>query len=168
MRPVQNEAAPPFFAVSLSKLVVMSVFSFGLYQVYWFYKNWLLIEKREGQGFAVMVRAVLSVVFCYRLFVRVRQAGAVAGVGVFPAGALAAGYIITSVFWLLPDEWLIVANAGVLCLLPVQSVANRLNALQAPGHDRNTRYTGWNLVVVALGIALQALSLAYWKLMLSL
>jgi hypothetical protein len=156
----------PFFAVSLSKLVVMSVFSFGLYQVYWFYKNWGLIEKREGHGFVVMARAILSVVFCYRLFVRVREAGA--GVGSFPAGALAAGYIVTSVFWLLPDEWLIVANAGVLCLLPVQRVANRVNAIQAPNHDRNTRYSGWNLLVMALGIALQVASIAYWKLILSL
>ena len=70
-----SAASAPFFAVSLPKLAIMSIFSFGLYQVYWFYRNWQLIEKREGRDFALMARALFSVFFCYRLFARVATAG---------------------------------------------------------------------------------------------
>lgn len=164
--PVAGE--PRFFAVTATKLVVMSVFSFGLYQIYWFYKNWQLIAKHEGRNYALMLRALLSVFFCYRLFQRVRQAGLAAGAPDFAAGALATLYIVTSVFWLLPDAWLIIAEAGVLCLLPVQRAANQVNALEAPAHDRNGRFTAGNLVVIVLGAALQAATMAYWKVMLSL
>jgi hypothetical protein len=159
---------PAFFAVTPTKLVVMSIFSFGLYQIYWFYKNWQLIAKHEGRSYALLARALLSVFFCYRLFVRVREAGVAAGARGYPAGWLATLYVVTSVFWLFPDAWLIIANAGVLCLLPVQSAANRVNAIDAPGHDRNGRFTVANFVVIFLGVALQAATMAYWKLMLSL
>lgn len=154
--------------MSTTKLVVMSVFSFGLYQLYWFYKNWQLIAQHERRGYAVMMRSLLSVFYCYRLFEKVRAAGLATGARGYPAGWLATLYIVTSVFWLFPDAWLIIANAGVLCLLPVQAAANRVNEVSAPEHDRNGRFTGWNILTILLGMALQAASLAYWKLMLSL
>ena len=158
-----SAASAPFFAVSLPKLAIMSIFSFGLYQVYWFYRNCQLIEKREGRDFALMARALFSVFFCYRLFARVATAGAAADAGHLRAGMLAAIYVVTSVFWLASDWGLIIANLGVLPLLAVQRVANRVNANQAPGHDPNRRYSVWNVAIMVLGLLVQAASVAYWK-----
>ena len=36
-----------FFPVSVSKLVLMYMVTLGLYQLYWFYKNWMVIRERE-------------------------------------------------------------------------------------------------------------------------
>ena len=49
--PVPDEAAPPaletwYFAVSVSKLVVMSVVSFGAYHLLWHYQNWKRYRAR--------------------------------------------------------------------------------------------------------------------------
>ena len=41
------DSAPMYFPVSLTKLVVISFWTFGLYEIYWFYKNWSLINQRE-------------------------------------------------------------------------------------------------------------------------
>ena len=38
---------PSCFSVSLLKLTVMSIVTFGIYELYWFYKNWNLINQRE-------------------------------------------------------------------------------------------------------------------------
>jgi hypothetical protein len=42
-----GDSQAPYFAVSLLKLTVMSVCTFGIYELYWFYKNWRLIMERE-------------------------------------------------------------------------------------------------------------------------
>lgn len=34
-----------FFTASTLKLVLMSVCTLGLYELYWFYKNWVLIKS---------------------------------------------------------------------------------------------------------------------------
>ena len=40
--------APLYFPVSTTKLIVMSVCSFGLYESYWFYKHWKQIKDNSG------------------------------------------------------------------------------------------------------------------------
>ncbi len=37
---------PIFFPASRTKLLVMSLCTFGLYEYYWFYKNWKLVRDR--------------------------------------------------------------------------------------------------------------------------
>ncbi len=34
-----------FFTTSTLKLMLMSICTFGIYELYWFYKNWVLISQ---------------------------------------------------------------------------------------------------------------------------
>jgi hypothetical protein len=45
----QRETAPTFFAVSISKFIVLSICSIGIYDLYWFYKNWQFVRARSRQ-----------------------------------------------------------------------------------------------------------------------
>jgi len=47
--------------------------------------------------------------------------------------------------------------ASFLFLLPAQAYANRVNAVAAPAHDRNARFTAWNWAGIALGSVFFAL-----------
>src|SRR5258708_1698326 len=40
---------PLFFSVSLLKLLVMSTVTLGLYDLYWFYKNWTFVKERTAR-----------------------------------------------------------------------------------------------------------------------
>src|SRR3954470_14863581 len=99
----------PFFAVSLLKYVLMIFCTLGFYQVYWFYRNWQLIKEREGfAGLRIspVPRAIFSVFFCYQCFARVRDFEHPAvEPGRLWAAPLAAGWIILSLMWRLPDPW---------------------------------------------------------------
>src|SRR6266487_5947119 len=71
---------PPSYSVSCTKLAVMSVCTFGLYLLHWFYKQWeKVIDQPEPKGFVSLnkprpyLRAVFSVIFCYPLFRRVKK-----------------------------------------------------------------------------------------------
>ncbi len=54
-----------FFAVSLPKLIIMSLFSCGLYQLHWIYKNWLCVTRNTGSRLAWWITALNQI--CYWL-----------------------------------------------------------------------------------------------------
>ena len=145
----------PFFAVTTFKYVLMFVCTFSFYQIYWFYKNWQLIKEREGfAGLRIspVPRAIFAVFFCYQCFARVRDYEHPAlKPGRLAAGPLAAGWIILSLLWRLPDPWWWLNTLTFLFVLPVQWRVNQINAAVAPDHDRNGRLSWLNWVAVGIG-----------------
>ena len=141
-----------YFAVSPLKLVVMSVCTMGIYELYWFYKNWVLIKDREKIDIMPFWRSFFAYFFCYSFFKKV-QASAVAVSLDKPItpGLLATGWIIITVLWKLPDPFWLITYFAVIFLLPIQAMVNDINKIVAPTHDRNRRFTGWNIFGVIVG-----------------
>jgi hypothetical protein len=158
--PEELAAEAPFFPVSVLKLAVMSVCTFNVYNVYWFYKHWQRIAEREQAIEWPVFRAIFAVFFSYPCFARIRDYGIVNEVESRHAGPLAMGFILTSVTWRLPDPWSWISMTSFPVLLPVQHFANTLNALASPTHDRNSRFGGWNWVAVIVGGLLLLLTMA--------
>ena len=150
--PIGSDQAP-YFAVSLLKLTVMSLCTFGIYDLYWFYKNWNLIKQRESSDIMPFWRAIFAYFWCYQCFSRIGRDGETLGIHQSaPAGPLAAGWIIATFLVNLPDPYSLISLAAFVFLLPVQAVANQINAAAAPHHATNGNFTPLNLVGIVLGI----------------
>jgi len=146
--PATGEAI--FFPVSLLKLSLMSIATLGLYQVYWFYKNWKYVQKL-GDKVNAPLRALFYTLTSYWLFKSIRQQAEDAQVGGLQAGFLALALFLLGSLWRLPDPWWVVGLGAFLPLLPVQSTVNELNRKLAPQADPNGRFGGWNIVALILG-----------------
>jgi hypothetical protein len=141
-----------FFAVSPFKLVALSVCSLGLYQIYWFYKNWVLIKEHSEPHIVPWARAFFGVFWCYSCFEFIRNDERHHNIEpTLPAGPLAIAWIAVSLAWRLPEPYYLIAFLAPLPLVPVQVHVNRINALTAPGHDKNTHFGAWNWLVVVVG-----------------
>lgn len=157
---IASDAATPFFAVSLTKLVVLSLCSSGLYEMYWFYKNWQRIREREQSDIWPFARAFFGILFCYSCFKRMRAHSLELSVRPpFAAGALAVGWIVTTISWKLPAPYWWITQFAVAFLVPVQAHANDVNQAVAAGHDRNDRFSRWNWVLIVAGGGFLILSL---------
>ena len=153
---------PPFFAVSLYKLVIMSVCTLGFYPLYWFYCHWRLILVWGGNAaFSPALRTSLLPFYCIPLFRRVRTLDIqVNGQSGLFATSLAIGYILVNLLDLLPGLWSVLSLTSVVFLLPMQACANRLNEQLCPAtFDRNTSIRGWDWLVVVLGVVLLILTI---------
>jgi hypothetical protein len=149
---IKNNTEVRFFAVSPVKLVVLSVCTLGLYQIYWFYKHWVLIKARSEPLIVPWARALFGVFWCYSCFEFIRNEERHLDVEpTLPAGPLAVGWIAASLTWRLPEPYFLIGFLGPLLLIPVQQHINRINTLVAPDHDRNTRFSVWNWLVVVVG-----------------
>lgn len=144
--------APIYFAISPMKLVVMSICTMGIYQLYWFYKNWVVIKGRERSNIMPFWRAFFAFVFCYSLFKKVQASSATLSLEkLMSPGLLAIGYIIISFSVNLPNPFWLIMYFAVILLLPVQTMVNNINDHIAPGHDKNDKFTGWNIFGVVGG-----------------
>ena len=146
---------PVFFPVSLPKLALMSLATLGLYEIYWFYKNWKCMQENFGHKLNAPIRAFFPLI-SYPLFRQIRDHAASAQLeSKLSAGPLALTVFLIAVLYRLPDPWWLVSLLGFLPLLPVQSAVNEINAKFAPDADHNGRFSGWNIVgMIAGGIVL--------------
>ena len=148
----QKNKKPLYFPVSKLKLILMSLCTFGLYEIYWFYKNWKLIKTRTGQNLRPFWRAFFSIIFCYPLFKHIQDSADSQGCkSNLNPGWLLVGYIALNVTWRLPDPFFIISLLTFLPLLPVQGVINDLNLKTAPRAEHNSRFSVTNFAVIIIG-----------------
>ena len=163
--PVQDstavtDPAGTFFSVTPLKLAIMSLTTFNLYLLYWFYKNWKAVQRITGEKVSAALRAFFYVIVSYALFTRMRRhAESVGGVPLFPAGALAVAVFVIGMMWRLPEPYWLVSFLAFVPLIPVQNTVNEINRKLAPQADRNTRFSGWNVAAFILSGIVVALAL---------
>lgn len=142
----------PFFSVSITKLIVMSVVTLGLYELYWFYQQWKHERQRTNQNLSPFWRAFFSGIFSFSLFQRVSNLAIANEVSVsFNPNVLGALVLAFNISWRLPGVLWLISWLGFLPLLPVQSVLNELNEKVAPTADKNARFTAANIVTIVIG-----------------
>jgi len=148
----QNNKKPLYFPVSKLKLILMSLCTLGLYELYWFYKNWKLIKTRTGQNLSPFWRAFFSFIFGYQLFKHIQVSADSNGCkSSINPGWLFIGYIVLNATWRLPDPFFIISIVTFLPLLSAQGVINDLNLKTAPRAERNNNFSVTNFAVIIIG-----------------
>jgi len=163
---------PLFFPVSEDKLMTLYILSFGLYGVYWFYKNWKCQEQLMDKKIYPLWRAIFSIFFTHALFKRIeQQASHLEQRHQFKAGALATFFVFTIVasnvvdrlaistgmLANISDNFIVITSLALFLLstyplLKVQSTVNRINN-DMLGY-LNHRYSVANYILMAIGAAL--------------
>jgi tetratricopeptide (TPR) repeat protein len=148
----------PFFPTSKTKLVVMSLCTFGIYGFYWFYRNWQFLKDKHKLNIRPFWRAVFSIFFCHSLFKHIKEYAKQYDVqtGISP-GWLTFFYILLSISIELPGFAWQMSLLNFLPLLPVQGVINNLNARLSPNSEINKRFSGLNIFGIVIGVILWAI-----------
>lgn len=143
-----------FFDVSVAKLIVMSIFTFGIYQAYWFYRNWQLAKER-GDDVWPLARALFSPLFAFALFKEIQSTGRSAGVvAVTNASGLAWMYFLLQLTWRLPAPFGLIGVATVLPLVAVQRDVARVHQVLGFDPHVNDRFTWKNVIGIVVGSVL--------------
>lgn len=159
-----------FFPVSEGKLITLYILSFGLYGVYWFYKNWTMQAYAINKKIYPLWRAIFSIFFTHALFRRIdKHAAALEKKHQFNANLLATLFVVAIVISNLIDSfssgtdaiqnmtsYTFIISSFVLFLLStyplvkVQATVNRINN-DMLGY-LNHHYSLWNYLLITLGI----------------
>lgn len=117
-----------YFYVSEQKLMVLSITTFGLYEFYWFYRNWKEIKDQNGEKISPILRAWFSPIFSYGLFKRILSSAKEQGyMKSYSPGLLVIIYFLFVVSGSLPDLLWIISFASFMPLIMVQEAINFTN-----------------------------------------
>ncbi|WP_269790382.1 hypothetical protein [Stenotrophomonas sp. Iso1] len=168
--PVEHEEVyPELFAPSTGKLILMSLTTFGLYTLYWFYRNWRAIAEHEGESLWPFWRAVFAPLWVFSGFSRLNgYASSRRRQLAFPPVMLALIYFLInfagnlSVFFprvVGRNSW-VISLLVFLPLLPVNSLMRRYRQSLRMGTAYQDRLTVWHVLVIVFGGLLLLMALA--------
>jgi hypothetical protein len=129
----------------------MSICTFGLYELYWFYKNWGHIKQLENSKIWPFWRAVFARFNAYFLFKRVREQAKELEISItLAAGPLAILYLLLTGTWRLPDPYWLVYYMTFAPLLVANEAMTAINKKTVVHFQQNSRIKGWNWLAVLL------------------
>ncbi len=148
---------PYFYSTSTIKLVLMLIGSFGLYSIFWFYRNWILIRERTEKRLHPAWRALLSVIWASACCKFIKEAIDSAGLedqkSPVPYGV--AYSCLTLIEFAIPnDEFsltLIISILANSCLIPVNQIASRANRIVTSDFEQNNTFSKWDKVILIVG-----------------
>ena len=138
----------------------MSICTFGLYELYWFYKNWVLIKARTEQDIMPFWRAFFAPLWAYSCFKHIKNSAIGNNVPEsLSIGLLAIVYFVLQALPNLPDPYWLVSFLSFTLLIPANSVALNINNHLISDFKNNETFSGWNWGGLVLGGLLFVLSL---------
>jgi hypothetical protein len=146
------EVETPFFAVSLLKLAVMTTVTFGVYGLYWSYRQWKAVQRRTGMPMWPWARGWFAWFFLLDLCKEVVRKCEAAGVEVsISTKPLPAAYFLLNLCWRLPEPFHLIGFLSAVPLVLLQNEINDLHAAVVPGANRNARFTWANVAGILVG-----------------
>jgi len=149
-----------YFSVSNKKLIVLALCTFGLYGLYWHYRNWKEIEDKGGESIFPLLRGLLSVLFCYGLFSRILSSARLHGFKPrHSAGILATAYILIVLALRAPGPFWFVYLLSFIPLIYVQSAIAANNSSLNPSYVANSKFSKMEIFISIAGGAIVALTI---------
>jgi hypothetical protein len=158
--PAREEGRQAYFTVGALKFCLMSLTTFGLYELYWFYRNWRVIREREQSQISPFWRAFFNPIWTFSMGARFAGDARARNISLaLPAVALGILYLLLHALWRLPDPYWLVTLLAFVPLLPFDFAARRLNGNGELSAPTFARFSVWNITWIVVGSLLLALTL---------
>lgn len=140
------------FTTSTTKLVVLSLCTFGFYYLIWFYQNWSAFKRKDNLDIMPLARTLFLIFFVHSLFKRIAELAEARGLSKpASAGAMAAIYIILQLMGRLPPPYFLLTFLSVLPMAHYNSAAIAINESLQPGSSELNSFNWKNWIVVLFG-----------------
>jgi hypothetical protein len=161
------EKSPLFLHIPISRLILMSIVSFSVYEAYWIYKNWRYVKERDNLNIRPFWRGWFGIFYCHSLLRRIHGDTEARSVQMpsFSPGGLATGWVVLLIFANLLSRAPSIAATIIsvfipsfLCLVPVQNYINAVTQRRNPGQSYH-RWSSGHVVCLVFGLIIWTLLL---------
>ena len=140
--------------ISVNKFILLSIFSFSLYQIWWIYKSWKFFQQKERLDIMPAVRAIFSILFLSSLFRRINEFALEKNYQrTFYPTLLFFGYVFCNILAYLPDPyWLVSIFLTVICLIPPFKALNFAKSNSSDIRvEEQLRFSGRQIAIFVIG-----------------
>jgi hypothetical protein len=111
--------------ISVNKFIVLSILSFGLYEIWWIYKSWRFFQQKDKLDILPIVRTIFSIFFLIPLFNKILDFANGKGYNRhFSSVLLFIGYIIVTLLANLPDPFWLISFLSIVFFIPSFNALN--------------------------------------------
>jgi len=146
--------AAVYYPVSLSKFIVLSLLTMGIYDIYWFYKNWRFVHDRDNSTIMPFWRALFSPLWCAALILDLRKHVKNKTIPIALVVFLSIVYFVLSIVSGLPNPYWIVSFLAFVPLLPVVRLINASNQDESQQYVSNSTWKLRHFVLALFSIPL--------------
>ncbi len=154
--------APEYSQVqSLKHFILLNIASLGLYQIYWMYKNWKLIQKHYHLELTIppLLRAIFPIFFIYGFLKRIYSLAQEKNFSkIISPGWNALGYILILFAIFLFELWIF----AYFSFIPLTSSVKALNFYwqqETPHLSMRTKFTKGEMIFLIIGFIILLLAL---------
>jgi len=141
-----------FFTATRTKLILMSLCTFGFYYYYWFYKNFQRIKETTGKNIWPFWRALFCPLMAYSCFKPIQDVADKNNTkSTINPVLLALCFFILGYFAYLPDPYWLIFYLSILIISAVNDVAIEVNERLIPDFKNNGEFSGWNWFGLIIG-----------------
>lgn len=153
-----SQAGPLFLYIPVARLILMSILSFGLSEMYWLYRNWQYVQRQDSLRISPSGRAIFGVFYCHNLLRRIHEDKDARSLQIptFSPNGLATGWVVLIIVSNVLSRVPGVAATMIAAFIP--SFLCLVNERRAPG-QRYNRWTWGQIVLLVFGVIIWALLL---------
>lgn len=147
---------PPYpYAIPIYKLAILSVSTLGLYEVYWFYKQWKSLKAEKKLDIGAVGRAIFAPFFSFSLFEHISELGTKK----ISARWLGAAYFALVLTNRVPEVGWVFASFSFLPLIPAQNALNAYWDKKYKGKLKKSGFGIWEVIVTVIGVGVILLAI---------
>jgi|GEM_PF-2617054 len=154
-----------FLYIPISRLVLMSILTFGLYELYWMFMNWDYLRDEKHMKVQPMSRVVFREIFIYSLLRRIHDdpdSNAIHKPTFFAIGLAFLWFVLSTLRGITASDNTVCIKMiaafipSFLCLIPVQLYVNAVRRKQYPDMQYYSWTTG-HIIMLVIGCVLWSL-----------
>jgi len=156
-----------FFPISMSKFLVISITSLGIYNMYWMYRNWRAIQLKKKEQIMPIARGIFSAFWFYPLFSKLKEDSLERFstnkvMLTFWAISFATAYFILSYLSYGIEHYILTIVTLLLPLffIPMVTYINSVNTADLEAYTYNSKWQIRHIITVLLFLPLIGLTLA--------
>ena len=165
--PLVQSAGQQFSNAQLAwHFILLSIVTFGIYEIYWFYRNWKHFKFHKGLDISPGWRTVglfvpiYGLVLVYRQLRDIRDFSSETGIDkTYSPGGIFTGWLVLNALWQLPDPFWFVSFFSAFPLAVAQGVLNSYWQKEQPQMPARTGFSGWQIALLVIGIIMLILVL---------
>lgn len=132
-----------YHVVPMWRFLLLSVLTFGAYQMYWFWKNWTRVKRADGSDIWPIPRALFAGFTYFSLLTDLNTQLVARESKRHLSSGLAVGFILAGILYRLPDPYSLLSLTTILFLTPAVTAMRELasEAAIAEGARWQLRHT---------------------------
>lgn len=140
--------------IPIWKFVLISIITFGIYELVWFYRNWKFLKREQNLKITPFLRTIFSTIFAWsfasylKKFLKEKNI-----ICNFSPVLIWISYFIIIIIWKLPDPYGLLSSLSFIPLIPLVNSMNKYWKNQEQNLE-SKKFTWWQIIFIIIGIIL--------------